>query len=147
IVRASSGTTSRFISQDKSGQKRPRKPNSRAAPLCASSKERGRHYRLFILRRETECSCSGIKRDTWSSNTRHPHRPPNPIPATQPATSVTPATYSGNPPRTGPPTPQLLQIESPTRCTSTIAAASLSTANPFRFNTYTPLPQLLILNN
>src|SRR5947207_15073132 len=76
IVRASSGTTSRFISQDKSGQKRPRKPNSRAAPLCASSKERGRHYRLFILRRETECSCSGIKRDTWSSNTRHPHRPP-----------------------------------------------------------------------
>src|SRR5438132_13995375 len=95
IVRASSGTTSRFISQDKSGQKRPRKPNSRAAPLCASSKERGRHYRLFILRRETECSCSGIKRDTWSSNNPPPPKPPPPPPQPH-SPNQTP--HVGNPP-------------------------------------------------
>jgi hypothetical protein len=50
IVQASCGITSRFISQNKSGQMRRLNPNSRAAPWCASSRERERHWRLFIQR-------------------------------------------------------------------------------------------------
>lgn len=54
IARASYGITSQFINQNKSGQKRHLNLNSQAVPWSASSRERGRHCRLFIPRRKTE---------------------------------------------------------------------------------------------
>jgi hypothetical protein len=54
IVPASFGITSRFISRNRSGRTRRLNPNSKVAPWSASSKERKRHWILFIQRRRSD---------------------------------------------------------------------------------------------